>query len=255
MKKILLRISVIIFLALVLVAPSFASAQISPDCHRFVDGICYDESGNPLTGGNGSGSRDACTTGLTGVLCKLNTLLAQILPFLVSLGVIYFVWGMVQYFIADDEEAKKSGKDRIIYGIIGLAIIVSVWGLVTILVETLGVGQQQAYDVSQLVVSPDGADCKMGPKFQHLLNYATCIIGSSIIPFIFAIAVVMFVWGAVKFFIIDADEEAKREQGKQFMLWGIIALAVMVSIWGLVNILGETFDIKTNVLPQVGNKP
>jgi hypothetical protein len=62
----------------------------------------------------------------------------------------------------------------------------------------------------------------------------------------------MFVWGVVKFFFINADEEAKRAQGKQYMIWGIIALAVMLSIWGLVSILGATFGIKTNsVLPQV----
>lgn len=35
------------------------------------------------------------------------------------------------------------------------------------------------------------------------------------------------------------------------MIWGIIALAVMLSVWGLVGILGSTFNIGTSVLPQV----
>ncbi len=62
---------------------------------------------------------------------------------------------------------------------------------------------------------------------------------------------VLFLWGALKF-ILNAGEEEKRNQGKQFMLWGIIALAVMISVWGLVNIVTETFDIgDTNFLPQV----
>jgi hypothetical protein len=61
----------------------------------------------------------------------------------------------------------------------------------------------------------------------------------------------MFVWGVVKFFIINSDEEAKREQGKQYMIWGIIALAVMLSVWGLVGILETTFGIKTSIFPQV----
>ena len=237
------------------IPPCDSSYSVVPCNQGGVGGATvFTRPSNSGSGTSGPGGA-ACSSGLTGVLCKLNTLLSQVLPFLVSLGVIYFIWGMVQYFIADDEEAKKSGRDRIIYGIIGLAVIISVWGLVTILVETLGVGQNQAYDVSNLVISPTGTDCKMGGKFQDVLNYATCVIGTSIIPFLFAIAVVVFVWGSIKFFIIDADEEAKREQGKQFMLWGIIALAVMVSIWGLVTILGETFNIRTNVIPQVGGKP
>jgi Na+/proline symporter len=93
--------------------------------------------------------------------------------------------------------------------------------------------------------------CYLGsnPKFQNLLGYITCIINMSVIPLIFALAVVMFVWGVVQF-VINSDEEAKKAKGKQFMIWGIIALAVMVSVWGLVSILGNTFGIKT-IIPQV----
>ncbi|OGI78683.1 hypothetical protein A3F19_01840 [Candidatus Nomurabacteria bacterium RIFCSPHIGHO2_12_FULL_37_29] len=192
-------------------------------------------------------------TGLGGLLCKLNELLNSIIPVLLALGVVYFVWGVVQYVIANEEEVKKKGRERIIYGIIGLAIIVSLWGLVNIVVTTFNLDSNNtAPDVSSLVVtSTSSAGCTLGTKFQGLLDYATCIIGKSVIPFIFAIAMVMFVWGAVKFFIIDADEEAKRAQGKQFMIWGIIALTVMISVWGLVNVLGTTFNLRTNVLPQI----
>ncbi|KKS24434.1 MAG: hypothetical protein UU82_C0006G0032, partial [Candidatus Nomurabacteria bacterium GW2011_GWC2_41_8] len=36
-------------------------------------------------------------------------------------------------------EAKKAGRDRIIFGIIGLAVIIALWGLVRILTNTFGV--------------------------------------------------------------------------------------------------------------------
>ncbi|PIP69142.1 hypothetical protein CO033_02145 [Candidatus Nomurabacteria bacterium CG_4_9_14_0_2_um_filter_32_10] len=87
------------------------------------------------------------------------------------------------------------------------------------------------------------------PKFQDLLSYVVCIINGSVIPLIFALAVVMFIWGVVQY-VINSDEEAKKEKGKQFMIWGIIGLTVMVSIWGLVSILGSTFGIQ-NVIPQL----
>lgn len=200
----------------------------------------------------------AQTTGLTDTLSRITGLLGSILPILVSLGVIYFIWGVVQYFIGNTEEAKKNGRNRIIYGIIGLAIIVSVWGLVAILNQTLGLSGttglvgENAPNVSGLVTTTTASSsCTIGTKLQGVLDYFTCIIGKSVIPFIFALAILMFIWGAVKFFIINADEEAKRAQGKQFMIWGIIALAVMISVWGLVGILGSTFGIGTSVLPTV----
>lgn len=96
--------------------------------------------------------------------------------------------------------------------------------------------------------------CYFGPlniDIANLFNFLTCLISKSFIPVIFAVGMVMFVWGVVQFFIIGANEEAKRTQGKQFILWGIIAFAVMVSVWGLVRIVGQTFDLNTGVLPGV----
>ncbi|SRR3989339_20691 len=90
------------------------------------------------------------------------------------------------------------------------------------------------------------------PKLQDLLLYLTCIIGRSVVPLIFALALVMFIWGVVQY-VINSDEEAKKEKGRQFMIWGIIALTVMFSVWGLVRILGNTFGIDYAV-PQVREK-
>ena len=99
--------------------------------------------------------------------------------------------------------------------------------------------------------------CKLGTgifggfKIGTYLSYITCLIIKSVIPLIFALAVAGFVWGVVQFFILGADDEKKKETGKQFILWGIIALAVMVSIWGLVRIVGSTFGFNDRVLPGV----
>ncbi|MFA6257543.1 MAG: hypothetical protein WC671_00850 [Candidatus Paceibacterota bacterium] len=194
-------------------------------------------------------------TGLGKIICQLKQLLNSILPVLIALGVVYFVWGVVQYVISDEEAAKEKGKDRIIYGIIGFAVVVGLWGLVNIVVNTFGLSGATPPSISTLAVTGgNGTTCSLAgePKFQDVLCYITKIINDSIIPLIFALATVMFVWGVVQFFIINADEEAKREQGKQFMIWGIIALAVMLSVWGLVGILGSTFGISgMNVLPKV----
>ena len=50
--------------------------------------------------------------------------------------------------------------------------------------------------------------------------------------------------------VINDNEEAKKAKGRSFMIWGIIALTVMISIWGLVRILTGTFNIDFTV-PQV----
>ncbi len=49
-------------------------------------------------------------------------------------------------------------------------------------------------------------------------------------------SVAFFLWGVVKF-ISNANDETEREKGKQFIIWGIIAFVVLISLWGIVRIL------------------
>ncbi len=95
------------------------------------------------TGGNPTRCSGGTITTLQGILCKFGELLGAVLPILIALGVVYFVWGVITYMVGDDEEAKKKGRDKIIFGIIGLAVIVGLWGLVKIVTNTFGLGNRQ----------------------------------------------------------------------------------------------------------------
>ena len=53
-------------------------------------------------------------------------------------------------------------------------------------------------------------------------------------------AVLLFVWGVV-IFIANANDEKARTEGKQRMVWGIVGLFIIVSMWGIVALLQSTF--------------
>ena len=88
------------------------------------------------TGGFCSANLNQGTLG--SILCKIGDLLNAVIPVLVVLGIVYFVWGVITYMIGSDEEEKKACRNRIIFGIIGLVAIVAMWGLVHILITTFG---------------------------------------------------------------------------------------------------------------------
>lgn len=78
------------------------------------------------------------------------------------------------------------------------------------------------------------------------------IIGK-IIPIIFALAVIYFFWGIVQY-IRGAGDPKKASEGKSIMIYGIIAIAVMISVYGIVTWLQDTLGINstaTIVLPTV----
>lgn len=78
------------------------------------------------------------------------------------------------------------------------------------------------------------------------------IINNVFVPVLFAIAFLVFIWGVYKYFILGATEEKSREDGRTFVMWSIIGFVVILSVWGLVNIVTSTFNLTTG---GTGPKP
>ena len=70
-------------------------------------------------------------------------LLGLIIPLLITLATVFFLWGVIKYIAAaGDEKAVEEGKKMIIYGILGLFLIFSMWGIVRVAAITFGVHGQ-----------------------------------------------------------------------------------------------------------------
>jgi hypothetical protein len=80
-------------------------------------------------------------------------------------------------------------------------------------------------------------------------------INSTLIPLLFGVALLVFLWGIFKYFILGGGDEGSREEGKQLMLYAIIGFVVMVSVFGIVNLiangLGFSDDEKIENIPDV----
>ena len=77
------------------------------------------------------------------------------------------------------------------------------------------------------------------------LFYIVMDILSQVIILLVAFAVVFFLYGILKY-ITAGDDEEKRTKMKNVMIYGIIGLFVMISFWGIVNILINTFELDTS---------
>ena len=82
-------------------------------------------------------------------------------------------------------------------------------------------------------------------RVQQILNL--------VIPILITLALIYFFWG-LGMYILNQSSEEKKEQGRSIMIWGVVALFVMVSVWGLVGLIGSTFNINSNptiTIPRV----
>ncbi len=75
-------------------------------------------------------------------------------------------------------------------------------------------------------------------------------------PIAVALAVLFFIWG-LAVFILHSGDEKSAEEGKRKMFWGVLALFVIVSIWGIVAFLGNVFGVGqggTGAVPGVDTR-
>ncbi len=71
-------------------------------------------------------------------------------------------------------------------------------------------------------------------KFLDIINLA--------VPALFALTIAFVFWKIVKAWIIDGGE-AGIESGKQTVLVAVIALVVMIGVWGIVEILRTSLGL------------
>lgn len=69
------------------------------------------------------------------------------------------------------------------------------------------------------------------------------------LPIAVALALLFFIWGLAQFILASGDPDAK-ETGKQRMIWGVVALFVIVAVWGIVGFIGEIFGIDTDATAE-----
>lgn len=82
---------------------------------------------------------DVDTSYVTNLINGGLTILSRLIFLLISLAVVWFIWNVIRYAMSEDESGKEKAKSQMIWGIIAIAVIVSVWGLVAILRGFFGV--------------------------------------------------------------------------------------------------------------------
>lgn len=89
-------------------------------------------------------------TSLSNILEFTNTVL---IPFIIGIGFLVFVWGMFQFFIlgGSNDESKEKGKSLMIYATLGFVLIIVFWGVVNLLAGSTGLqGEDGITDVPKV---------------------------------------------------------------------------------------------------------
>lgn len=112
---------------------------------------------------------------------------------------------------------------------------------------------KKAFILSAMALAPALAFAQELRGFKNLLESIGDLVAMAL-PIVIGLILLAFFWGLAKFVFAAGNEEAKSE-GKKLMIWGVIALFVAVSVWGLVRFLGNSLNVDTNTTTTVPTVP
>ncbi len=93
----------------------------------------------------------APVTGLFMIIQMAKDFINVLMPFIISLTVLVFIWGIFRMVTSSDGAAREEARGYITWGVVALFVMVSVWGLVNILVSSFGLNNTAPQNLEQLV--------------------------------------------------------------------------------------------------------
>jgi len=73
---------------------------------------------------------------------------------------------------------------------------------------------------------------------EHIVN--------PIIILLFALAAAYFLWG-VLVYIKNAENDTERLTGQRHMIWGVVGMAIMLSAFGIINLISDFLNVNVTV--------
>lgn len=77
---------------------------------------------------------------------------------------------------------------------------------------------------------------------QFMAKISTVVV-QPILALVFGIAFVIFIWG-VFVYIRDSDDDKGRAEGQRSILWGLVGMVIMISAFGIINIIQGTIGVE-----------
>ena len=109
----------------------------------------------------------------------------------------------------------------------------------TLLILSVLPNMIQVLSILAILLAPAIAHGAAPTDFRGLVGVFLGII-NLIIPLLFGLALLVFLWGVANAWIFSAGDEAKISKGKQIALAGVIGLVVMSGVWGIVALVADS---------------
>jgi hypothetical protein len=176
----------------------------------------------------------------------IETLMSAAFPIVTALGIVAFGYNVMKYLTSKNLSDQNLYKSGMWNSLIALLIMFIVIGLVRVLAKSLGVpvlGTDIGISTGQIVVN-DGIS-----SFRDIALTISRFASQRIIPIMVGGALLFFL-GNIVISVTKSDSDEERVKTNAYLKWGIVALFILLTFFGVVSLFtGSLFGTKA-VIPQ-----
>jgi succinate dehydrogenase hydrophobic anchor subunit len=81
----------------------------------------------------------------------------------------------------------------------------------------------------------------------------TATLLNRVIVVLIVIATIIFMWGAIK--LVTREEPKEREAAKKLLVWAIVGLILIVSVWAIVGAIVRFYGVEGTDIPGIDKLP
>lgn len=108
-------------------------------------------------------------------------------------------------------------------------------------------GMKHALFIFALFLSVPIAAVAAPTTLQGFGGSLTNFLSGTILSFMLAVALLVFIYNVIRFFIADTDSYDKKEKARRYMIWSVAGFVLIISIWGVVNLLVAGTNLGRNL--------
>ena len=182
--------------------------------------------------------------GLDRLITVATDLINFALAILIGIAIIAFFWGLLRYLLsAKGGPEQNKASMLMVWGLVAIFVMLSIFGIVRLMQVTFGLEGASSVDAPSLAIGQaTSPSCsKMTQNFACFASWIAGLFGTGT-ALLVGVALVLYFWSIAYnlFGYTAAGSAASMHKLRGTILWGLLALFIMFSIWGIIRVLGNT---------------
>lgn len=175
----------------------------------------------------------------------LERILSMLFPIMVAAAILAVGWNLVRYLSSKTLTDQNIYKAGILNSVLGLFIIFITVGLIHVLARSVGV------NVGATAGIADDSGLGMGKpgSFRYIALTAAKFLSARVVPIMIACAILFF-FGNIVISMTKSNVEEERTKLNQYLKWGILALFLILTLFGVVGLFTGSFFGIGAIIPQ-----